>query len=221
MPTGNTNFLNQYRQAENGYQSNSSLLLYKLTSAGIGSPLTIAEIKAHLYMDTLDTSQDTYLMMLLAGAVGCFEKITRRTLIISTFTTYRDNWLSQFELRKSRLQAITSVKYYDTSGVLQTVSSSNYYIVQDESYGYVKFDETVFTFPETRDRPQQIEIIFTAGLATGNVPPAATNDTPADIKLALLQHIAFAYENKGDCAETSIIPPQALNTYLQYKIQEI
>jgi uncharacterized phiE125 gp8 family phage protein len=182
-------------------------------------PVTLDEVKRFCRQEFLigDTSQDDMITMFINAAIDCFEKISRRTLMKTGFRTYRDCWYQCYELRKSPLDTIDAVKYFDSDAVEQIVDSSEYYIDEDPAYSLIVFDVD-YSFPALRaNRPNQITIDFTAGYA------ADESEVPSDIKTALLQHICFMSENRGDCAcgDMSAIPSSAKQTYLKYKIEEI
>ncbi len=190
---------------------------YKLIDAVDALPLTVAEVK--LYLRVSNTADDALIEELIETASLCCESYTRRVLITKTFRTYRDCWLRPYiELRKSPLQSIESVKYYDTENVLQTLDASNYYTTDEPDY-YSKILYTQdATLPSLYKRLQAIEIEFKAGYGD------TADDIPADLKLAMKQHIAMMYENRGDCADatcSNMLPATAKNIYNKYKIQEI
>ena len=70
-------------------------------------------------------------------------------------------------------------------------------------------------FPTDVDQvPQAVEIIFTAGYGPD------TTDVPADVKFAMLNHIADLYSNRGDC-DSSGIASKTKSLYDKIKIIDI
>lgn len=178
--------------------------------------LSLESIKNWLRLDSCDTSDDEILKMLRDSAVCMFETISRRTLMNSNFITYRDCWESCYELRRSKLVSITQVDYKDEDGNTVIVNSSIYYNDAKEDYSKLIFTED-FIAETLYGRANDITITFVAGLA------ANTSDVPSDIRIALLNHILFMYENRGDCDCNSVysIPMGAMTIYNKYKIIEI
>ena len=80
--------------------------------------------------------------------------------------------------------------------------------VTDYSQIFLKEDQE---WPTNIDLvPQAVEIIFTSGYG------ATEASVPADVKIALLSHIAFMYENRGDCNTGDIGDKLPLNVRTLY-----
>jgi len=168
---------------------------YKVVLANTNLPIALDDIKAHLKILSSDTSQDAYLT-LLSKAVGTFaEKYTRRTLLTTTFQVYRDSFDSIIKLRRSRLISVDSFEY-SVGYVYQAVSSSLYYVTDENDFSKIIL-KTDSEYPDDLDdRIQGIKIVFKAGYG------ATYTSIPADLYLALLNHVATVYENRGDCDST-------------------
>lgn len=188
---------------------------YEITVEVDALAVSLANAKAHLRIE--DSSEDAFITCLIGTASLFFEAFTKQTLITKTYKTYRTVW-DIFQLRRCPLQSIESIKYYDEDGVLQTLDSGDYYIIKDNFFGRVGFDED-FESPSLRNRGQQIEIEFKAGFGDDDT------GIPKDIQQALLEHIAFMYANRGDCIDNACsniaIPNSTKLAYMKYKIQEV
>lgn len=202
---------------------------YKVETAPASLPLTLDEVEAHLRI-TAD-SEDTYLTFLIETVRDYFESYTNRTLINTTYKAFLDCFYDNsvyyyinscydcccdgILIRKSKLSSITSIKYYSDS-VLTTWDSSNYYFTDVNSYSSVYLVDGS-TYPTVDVRKQAIEIIFVAGYG------AAEASIPSDIKMALLNHIATLYENRGDCVAdgTCQLPCISKSVYNKYRIHPI
>ena len=191
---------------------------YNVSTAPAVRPLTLTEVKTHLKIAITDCSQDDYLNLLIDMATDFGEKYTKRTFINTGFTTYRDDFNDSLLLRRSKTSAIASIKYL-VSDVLTTLATSIYDFtdVNDFSEIFLKVDQV---FPVDVDAvPQAVEIIFTAGYG------AAATDVPADVKFAMLNHIAFLYSNRGDCAGdcsgAGAVPSTVKSLYDKIKIIDI
>mgnify|MGYP001063209024 CR=1 FL=1 len=179
-------------------------------------PLNLTTLKQWLRLDTTDTSEDNILQLLVNQAVSCFELVSKRTLMNTNWENFRSCWQSFYELRKSKFVSTTSVEYQDEDEVWQTVSSDDYYIDFNNEYSNLIFDKS-YTFPDKLDQVDTIRINFVAGLA------ATTEDVPSDIQMALMQHVTFLYENRGDCAcdDMASVPAAAMKVYQSYEIMDI
>lgn len=193
---------------------------YEISVAPTVLPLTLEEVEAHLRLPA--DSEDTYLTFLINAVSDFFERYTNRTLINTTYKGYLDdfpyylcdqcNYDGNILIRKSKVSSITSIKYLSDS-VLITWDSSNYYFTASNIYSSVALTEDA-VYPDPDVRLQSIEIIFVAGFG------AASTDIPNDIKIAMLDHIAFLYENRGDCGSdgTCKLPCTTKTIYDKYKI---
>jgi len=181
-----------------------------VTGAGSCMPVTLANTKAWLKIPSTLDADDGLITALIKASTGYFEKITGRDLITKTYKTYLDAFpvvdnlyyfqgvsslMPQYKdngiyLRKSVLQAITSIEYY-VDGVLVTWGASNYYTTQSSDYSaiYLALNKN---FPTDVDfRKQAIKITFTAGYGDCDA------NVPDDIQQALFRFINYLYAFKG------------------------
>lgn len=187
---------------------------YNVSTAPVNKPVTLVEVKVHLKIDAADATQDDYLNLLIDMARDFGEKYTKRTFINTGFTTFRDDFNDSFLLRRSKVSAITSIKYL-IAGVLTTLSTDVYNFTDVTGFSeiFLKVDQV---FPTDVDQaPQAVEIIFTAGYGSN------TTDVPADVKFAMLNHIADLYSNRGDCGDGSAVSGTVKSLYDKIKIINI
>lgn len=195
---------------------------YKLITAAAALPISLVEVKAFLKLDASDTSEDTLLTMFIEAAVDYAEKYTRRDFINKTYMTQRDFFDDIIEIRRSKLQSISFVKYYNSADVLTTVSGSIYTTTDEVDYSH--------TYPALNQawpadvnygRLQPIQIQFVAGYG------AAYTSVPSLLRTALLQHVVSLYMNRGDCSSDSgcdcdgTLPGPSRSIYNSYKIYDI
>lgn len=197
---------------------------YILTTDNTSLPLTTTEVNDHLKESFADISTETYLALLIKSVQKFGEQFTRREFLTKTFTVYFNNWCYSYELKKSLLGAISSVKYIDADGDTQTVDSSLYGTTESTSYSKLYFKDD-FTYPSLNsENPQPIIIEFTAGygLTESSIPDA--------IKTAMLHHLAKLWQSRGDCPLegknedtiiTKALPPEARLLYSANRIQDI
>lgn len=170
------------------------------TAAPQTEPLTLAKVKEHLLIE--DDASDGRLSDLLQVAVARFDGpsgILGRSLITQTWALNLCDWpTDELLLPLPPVQAVASVKYYDDANVQQTWAAANYYTTRRGQLTFVRLANSA-TLPSLYDRPDAIEVSFTAGY--GAVP----NAIPAPIRQALLLQVGelFGYRGDGEDNETA------------------
>jgi len=190
---------------------------YNVTVPAVNKPVSLDSVKNFLKISLADKTQDDLLNLFIDAATECGEKYTSKDFITKTYITFRDDFNVfcdediniTFELRRSKVSDVTSVKYF-TGGVLTTVPTTvwGFTNVNDYSQIFLKEDQEWPT--DIDDVPQVIEITFTSGFG------ADSSFVPGDVKIALLSHIAFMYENRGDCNTGDIGDSLPLNVRTLY-----
>lgn len=184
-------------------------------------PLTLAEVKEHLKLDPTDSSQDDYLTFLITSVTKYAEKYTKRTFINTKFRTYRDIFNDYIKLRRGDLQSLDLFEYL-VDGTFTIVSVDLYYVTDETAFSRIARKSGEEYPTDIDNQMQAIKIEFTAGYGTSG------DDVPEDLKLALLNHIAKIYENRGDCdCDTStdvieeFLPKLVRGVYEMYRIQDL
>jgi uncharacterized phiE125 gp8 family phage protein len=166
------------------------------------------------------TSKDTYIGTLISTARRQIERYLNRALINQSWKVYYNCWKNELLIPFGSLSTVTSVKYYDTDGTLQTLTASTYYwVVTTEDPGRIvrKYEAT---YPELQyGRPDAIEIAFTAGYG------AAASAVPDEIKHAMKLLIGNYFENRSDLVVGSGVTAMKLPSYVtdlihSYKLYE-
>lgn len=184
---------------------------YILVTDAAEEPLTLEEVKTFLRIDGND--YDNIITPLIKTVRQLAEKIIGRDMVNKTWKTYFDyflfssfksniypffcpNYFGEYtvEILKSKLQSITSIKYY-SNDVLTVYDSSNYYISDNSDYASIYLKSNATTPTNIDERKQAIEITFVSGYG------ASRDDIPQALREAMLYHIAALFENAGDCKE--------------------
>ena len=194
---------------------------YELITDNDEFALSIDEINNHLKTDFASISSDPYLKILVKAIEDFGENFTKRAFTQKTYRSYRDFWAPTFLLERSPFVEIDSVKFSDENNVEQTVANSNYYTNFSAFYTNLIF-ENAFNFPTLSDRVQSIRVDFIAGYGVDN------EDIPEDLKMAMLNHLAELYSNRGDCGIKATadfmlknLPDSSRLLYSTYIITEI
>ncbi|MBA3830210.1 MAG: phage head-tail connector protein [Taibaiella sp.] len=137
-------------------------------------PVALSEAKDHLHVTFTD--DDTYITALIAQAVDSIERYCSISILQKTVTVAAELY-NFIELPYGPLLAFTSYSYQDGNVYTLGTTPDNYLL-----------DGSLFTALW----PGRVRIVYNTGY------DAATNPLPAGLKLAILNEIAFRYENRGD-----------------------
>ena len=161
----------------------------RVTTEPAIEPVTLSEAKLHLRID--DTTDDDMVENLIKSARRSAEIETNRSFITQTVALTLANWQSIIELPRSRVQSVTSVKYFDTAGNQNTVDASNYQVDLSVDPGRLA-PVYGYTWPTIEPRTfEAVEIIYQAGYGD------ATTDVEEEIRQAILMLVTHLYENRS------------------------
>lgn len=161
----------------------------KLVTPPAGEPVSTDELKAHLRVE--HSSDNSLIDGLNKAARLQLEEITNRAFMQQTLLHVLPDWpaAGRIKLPRSPLISVSSVKYYDTAGVLQTLSAAAYVVDAVNEPGQV-FPAYGYVWPTVQaDRPDAVQIEYLAGF-----PTAA--EVPENIKHAVKFLAAHWYENR-------------------------
>lgn len=193
----------------------------KLITAPAIPAVSLADAKLQLRVD--NTDDDTFITSLLNECINFVQEHCGIQLITATYEQYLDEFPSDntfFYLKKNPVQnPITSIKYYDAAGVLQTLATDQYWIDENNIPAKIMLRNSVTDFPDTEDeRPNAVIVRFKAGYGD------AVTSVPENIIRALKLLINTWYDNRttqkfGEGSGMDI--PQAVLSLLnQNKISE-
>ena len=152
-------------------------------------PVTLDMVKAHLRIT--DNESDSYLSTLIFVARQHTENYLNRALITQTWDYYRDDFANSMRIPKGQLQSVTTVKYFDTDGVQQTLAGSpiEYSVDTADDPGYVELAYGQ-SWPSYRDISNTITIRFVAGYGD------SWEDVPEIIRQGVLILISTLDQNR-------------------------
>jgi uncharacterized phiE125 gp8 family phage protein len=201
----------------------------QLVTRSVLEAVTLAEAKAHLYIDVQD--HDAELANKITEACAVAERECGRQFCEATWRMVLDDFPAnrwpnsdcgdyktadaEIELPLSPLRSVSSVKYYSAAGVLTTISASEYWVATGGEPGRIVPKAGFWPSVES-GRPEAVEIEFVAGWPS----PAAV---PADLKGAIKLILADLWENRGDTIATGVpsadrqIHPTALRVLNSYR----
>ena len=166
----------------------------------VAEPVTLAEAKLHLRVDTVD--EDSLILALIAVARQAAEHETGRALITQTLRLTLGAFPADgaIKLPQGPVQSITQVQYVDTAGATQTLSGSLYALDNASEYSdHYLLPAYDTTWPTPRDQPNAVWVDYVAGYGNAGAVPQA-------IKQWLLLAIGDVYANRERSAEKPAVP---------------
>jgi uncharacterized phiE125 gp8 family phage protein len=146
----------------------------------VQSAVSVSQVKTHLRVETHE--DDALIEALAITATSMAEHELNRALVTQTLTLVIEEFpLKNIQLQKPPVKSVTSIKYLDTDGVLQTVSSDLYRLIKDPIAPYI----TSSAWPEGTE----VTVVYQAGYGT-------ESNVPAQIKQWILVHVGAMYENR-------------------------
>ena len=134
-------------------------------------PLTVDEAKLQLRIDS-DTD-DAAVERRLRSARSQAETYLMRGLLTQTWQYAQDDWADEILLPMAApLQSVTSVKYYDTSGVLTTLATTVYLADLLSEPGRVVLKPAQIWPALQANRVLAVEIVYVVGFAAADLIPA-------------------------------------------------
>ena len=160
----------------------------KLITAAITYPVTLAEAKLHCRIDSID--DDALVTALITAATDMAEQKIGRAIMQQTWELTLDDFPDAFELTRTPVQSIASIKYYDINGVQQTLGNTLYMFDGADDFGFA-YVVPVYngTWPNTRSQINAVAVRYVAGYASAAV-------VPQSIKQWVLLMIGAMYESR-------------------------
>lgn len=176
-------------------------------------PVSVAQLKERARI--FHANDDSWLDELILAAYFAAEHYLNRVIVSQTMELFLDDFPAgeKICLPGGELSSVTTVKYYNTSDVLTTYDSANYYVDTKKEPGEIKLKASVSSWPEVKDgRPNAVEVAFVAGYST----------VPELIKQGILEHALHLYRFRSpvENAFGTVIEVPAFITriYKDYKL---
>ena len=182
---------------------------HTLTTAPTTALLTTAEAKIHLREDLDDSDNNTYIDTLVKRARLRAEAYTGRAFVSQTWTLYSDGFPTEFIVPRPPFQSVTTIKYYDDDGDLQTLDSSYYQTDIVSEPGRI-LEDPDYSWPNTEaGRVNSVIVTYVAGYG------AASTDVPEDIIAGVSFILGHLYANHEDVAPTrQFVMPRGARDFL-------
>lgn len=167
---------------------------FRVTIPPTFQPVTLAEAKLHCRVDISD--DDSLITSLISAAreyvqaaVGVAICTQTMELALPCFPkSTRENPTARLDLPFPRVASVTSVRYYDVSGTLQTLDPGLYQVNATAMPGRIR-PAPGGDWPDTQDdREAAVLVTYVAGQAEGQID--------AILRQAVLLVVGYWYENR-------------------------
>jgi uncharacterized phiE125 gp8 family phage protein len=170
----------------------------RIITAPAVEPALNSEVKLDARIDT--SALDAPIDMLITAARKVAENRTGRSFITQTWEQVLDKFpAKEIEIGMLPIQSVTSVKYYDSAGVLQTMSTADYTLDVDTLPGWL-LPAFGVSWPSTHDVAQAVIIRFVAGYGS------AATDVPAEIKMWIRAQVAASIDHQDGLMDGRAVP---------------
>lgn len=206
---------------------------YQIKQDATYYPLEVKDVKDYLRLD--ENEDEIYVRTLIASATSYAQETLNRSLVNRSIVLALDGageielplqegmydgadiprMNDKIKLPFGNVQSITSIKYYDKHDNEYIFEPSNYYLDNFSSPARVILRDGA-TWPSSLRDANGLQIEYVSGY--GNNP----KQVPEQIRVAMLQYIAFLYEHRGDFERfPPPAMPAAINVLLQpYKVYQ-
>jgi len=156
------------------------------TSSPGTEPVSLAEAKLHLRVD--HDAEDALISALIVSARTDCEDRLQRSLITTGWEWTLDAFGDLGYIPRPPLVSVTSLKYFDAAGTLQTLDPSAYLVDPGgEQPGRL---EPVTQWPFAQDRLNAVTVAYQAGYGSNAA------DVPAPIRQWILLAVGDMYANR-------------------------
>lgn len=168
----------------------------KIITAATVEPITLAEAKLHQRIDLDD--DDALVSMWITAIREHAEHLTERALAPTTFGLWLDSFpCDGIEIPKPPINAVSSVQYFDSAGVLTTLDSADYYLDDAQEPAWI-LPAYGTTWPSTYPVANAVRVTYTAGYTAETIPAA--------VKAYMLAALGTCYANREHTAQADRVP---------------
>lgn len=158
----------------------------------------------------------TYIEELADAAVALVERKIGRALLTQTWTLFLDKFPAVIHVPMPPLQSVTSVKYYDSDGILRTLAAAAYRVTRAGAWRAEIAPVYGESWPSTRAMSDAIEVEFITGYG------ATMATVPGPIRQAIRELVAHWYENRqavafATASEVPLTVAELLQPYKVYR----
>ena len=186
-----------------------------MTSAPALEPISLAESKAHLRVDTAD--DDTFITSLITTSRLQVEAILGLALIQQAWTWRLDAWPSgEVVLPLRPVTSVAAVRIQSADLTWVTLPAANYIVDGQNMPARLVANGVALQQPGAA--ANGIEVQFTAGFG------ATASDVPAPLRQAILLLVAHWYENREPVisgAPPTLFPDAVIGLLEPYRVRRL
>jgi uncharacterized phiE125 gp8 family phage protein len=169
--------------------------MLNLLTPPAAEPIVWDDVKGHLRLDS-ELERDRIERVLIPGARTWCESYTARQMMTATYELKLSEFPCDGVIRIPwpPLQSVTTVKYLDSAGVLQTFASTNYVVSAPSGPFALPGSITLAfgtTWPAILRQENAVVVTFVAGYVL------ATNPIPAQLQQAMLIMVDEFFDRRG------------------------
>lgn len=180
-----------------------------LTSGPASEPVTLAEVKAHLRIDS--SAEDVLLTSLILTSRLHIEAALGLALINQSWMLVLDRWPGDgtVEIPIAPLQAITAVRVRDAAGIPAIVATTTYLADIASKPPRLVWNNAAPPAPGRFANGIEIDVLTGFGASAASVP--------APLKHAILMLVAHWYEHRDpvEIGSSAVRIPDAVNDLIQ------
>lgn len=153
-------------------------------------PVSVDDVKLHARV--VSTAEDTLIGTLRITIRQQCELYLRRSLITQTRLLVLEDLDAETEIPYGPIQSITSVKYKDADGNLQTWASSNYTLFKTNTVESKLIAKSSATWPTTTSEsdPERWQITYVAGYGDDAA------DVPEAIRTGITIGVSYLFDRR-------------------------
>ena len=185
----------------------------RIETAPTVEPVTLAEAKLWLKIDTTQTDDDDLITSLIKDAREAAEHYCKRVFVSQKWKFIFDVQPTEIKMPLGYVQTVSTVKTYAEDGTATTETSTYYsYDVGELSRLWIK---SGYTWTSTTRLHGIFEIAYIVGWYGGTSDTVGSNTMPVvpeSVKSAIKMIVAKWYEDRGDSA----LPDNAIRKLDRY-----
>ena len=186
-----------------------------IVTPAASDPVSLAEAKAHLRIDTTD--ENDLITSLITAATELAQTVTCRQFIHATFDYTLDRFPVEdyIELPRSPLSSVTSITYTNAGGTAgQTFTDITADTYHTPGRVVLNYDES---WPDYREDYNAVVIRFVAGYG------ATSSSVPAAVRQAILLMVGHWFEHREEASEMNLkqMPVAAASLLATVKLQQV
>lgn len=176
---------------------------WRITAEPTQEPVTVSDAAA--FARVSDPQDYAQIAAMITSARKELEFRLNRQLVTATYELYLDAFpglTGKIRLPHPPLASVSSIKYYDTDSVLQTLSAEEYDVntIDEPGQVYPAYD---CYWPTSRGHPLDVVITFVTGWPLSNGEPT----TPEPLREWIRRRVSALFEHRESIVTGTIVSP--------------